>query len=49
MLVGSLWDQEDIYGAIAVFKALEPKDKLKEKVFLVRGPWHHGQEIGEAS
>jgi len=49
MLVGSLWDQEDIYGAIAVFKALEPKDKLKDKVFLVLGPWHHGQEIGEAS
>lgn len=49
MLVGSLWDQEDIYGAIAVFKALEPKDRLKDKVFLVLGPWHHGQEIGEAS
>ena len=26
MLVHSLWDQEDIYGAIAVYKALEPKD-----------------------
>src|SRR5450756_2754182 len=27
MLVHSLWDQEDIYGAIAVYKALEPKDQ----------------------
>src|SRR5689334_17485252 len=26
MLVHSLWDQEDIYGAIAVYKAIEPKD-----------------------
>ena len=26
MLVHSLWDQEDIYGAMAVYKALKPKD-----------------------
>ena len=26
MLVHSLWDQEDIYGAPAVYKAIEPKD-----------------------
>jgi hypothetical protein len=49
MLVHSLWDQEDIYGAIAVYKALEPKDTNNDKVFLVMGPWHHGQEIGEGS
>ena len=49
MLVHSLWDQEDIYGAIAVYKALEPKDTTNDKVFLVMGPWHHGQEIGEGS
>jgi len=49
MLVDSLWDQEDIYGAIAVYKAIKPKDKNNDKVFLVIGPWHHGQEIGEAS
>jgi uncharacterized protein len=49
MLVHSLWDQEDIYGAIAVWKALKPKDTANDKVFLVMGPWHHGQEIGEAS
>jgi uncharacterized protein len=48
MLVDSLWDQEDIYGAMAVYKALKPKDK-DNKVFLVIGPWHHGQEIGDGS
>ena len=45
MLVHSLWDQEDIYGAIAVYKAIEPKDTDNDKVFLVMGPWYHGQEI----
>src|SRR5882672_8116385 len=49
MLVHSLWDQEDIYGAIAVYKALKPKDIGNDKVFLVMGPWHHGQEIHEGS
>jgi putative CocE/NonD family hydrolase len=49
MLVHSLWDQEDIYGAIAVYKALEPKDAANDKVFLVMGPWYHGQEIDEGS
>jgi putative CocE/NonD family hydrolase len=49
MLVHSLWDQEDIYGAMAVYKAIKPKDTANDKVFLVMGPWHHGQEIEEAS
>ncbi len=49
MLVHSLWDQEDIYGAIAVYKAIKPKDTDNDKVFLVMGPWHHGQEIGDGS
>jgi hypothetical protein len=49
MLVHSLWDQEDIYGAIAVYNAIEPKDAGNDKVFLVMGPWHHGQEIGDGS
>jgi putative CocE/NonD family hydrolase len=49
MLVDSLWDQEDIYGAIAVYKAIKPKDTSNEKVFLVIGPWHHGQEIGDGT
>jgi len=49
MLVHSLWDQEDIYGDIAVYKAIKPKDTANDKVFLVLGPWHHGQEIAEGS
>jgi uncharacterized protein len=49
MLVHSLWDQEDIYGDIAVYKAIEPKDTANDKVFLVLGPWHHGQAIGDGS
>ena len=49
MLVHSLWDQEDIYGAPAVYKAIEPKDTANDKVFLVIGPWHHGQMIGNGS
>ncbi len=47
MLVHSLWDQEDIYGAIAVYKALQPKD-TNGNLYLVIGPWHHGQEIEDA-
>ena len=49
MLVDSLWDQEDIYGATAVYRAIKPKDAGNDKVFLVMGPWHHGQEIGDGS
>ena len=49
MLVASLWDQEDIYGAIAVYDAIEPKDVHNDMVYLVLGPWHHGQEIEDGS
>jgi hypothetical protein len=49
LLVHSLWDQEDIYGAPAVYKAIKPLDKDNDKVFLVMGPWHHGQEIEDAA
>jgi uncharacterized protein len=49
MLVHGLWDQEDIYGAIAVYKAIKPNDTNNDKVFLVMGPWHHGQQIEDGS
>ena len=49
MLVHSLWDQEDIYGAPAVYRAIKPKDTNNDKVFLVMGPWYHGQEIEDGS
>jgi putative CocE/NonD family hydrolase len=48
MLVHSLWDQEDIYGAQAMYRALKPKD-TGNRLFLVMGPWHHGQEIADGS
>src|SRR3546814_13040369 len=48
MLVHSLWDQEDIYGAMAVWKALKGNDPAGN-LHLVIGSWYHGQEITEAS
>jgi putative CocE/NonD family hydrolase len=44
LLVHSLWDAEDIYGAIAVYKAIKPHDK-DGLVFLTLGPWVHGGAI----
>ena len=52
MLVVGQWDQEDSYGAPAVYRALEPKDTANDKVSLVIGPWrhsgvnHYGYELG---
>jgi hypothetical protein len=43
MIVSGLFDQEDIYGGPALYKALAPKDPRGELVFLVLGPWNHGQ------
>ena len=48
MLVHSLYDAEDIYGAIAVWKALKPKDS-GHLLHLAMGPWNHGGEIGDGS
>jgi putative CocE/NonD family hydrolase len=47
MLVDSLWDAEDIYGAPAVYRALEPKDSGNNMVYLTLGPWYHGQAIDQ--
>jgi putative CocE/NonD family hydrolase len=44
MLVHSLWDQEDIYGNIAVYKALQAQHAAKAPLYLVIGPWFHHQE-----
>jgi putative CocE/NonD family hydrolase len=49
MLVHGLWDQEDIYGATAVYKALKPLDTTGDKVFLTLGPWYHGQQIADGA
>ncbi len=48
MLVHSLWDQEDIYGAMSVYSALQARNS-NGMVKLVMGPWHHGQSIDEGS
>ena len=44
MLVHSLWDQEDIFGNIAVYKALKARHADKAPLYLVMGPWFHHQE-----
>jgi putative CocE/NonD family hydrolase len=41
LIVGSEWDQEDIYGAPAVFDAVKGSDN--GNAHLVLGPWHHGE------
>ena len=52
MIVASLWDQEDMYGAIATYEATEPHDTANDRNFLVLGPWRHsgvnyeGRELG---
>ena len=47
LLVDSEWDQEDIYGAPAVFNAVKASDN--GNAHLVLGPWHHGEANGAAS
>ena len=49
MVVGSLWDQEDIYGAVHVYAALESKDRANDKVSIVLGPWRHSGVNAEGS
>jgi len=41
LTVGGWWDQEDRWGPLATFKALEPSDARNQN-FLVMGPWNHG-------
>jgi putative CocE/NonD family hydrolase len=41
MWIQGLWDQEDMWGAIHCFLAVEPKDKNNDKNYLVMGPWRH--------
>lgn len=39
--VAGWWDQEDIYGTHAIYKALEQHDSKNENCLVV-GPWNHG-------
>jgi hypothetical protein len=43
MWLQGLWDQEDMWGAIHSYQAVEPKDTSNDKNFLVMGPWRHSQ------
>ncbi|HEY1808272.1 MAG TPA: CocE/NonD family hydrolase, partial [Acidobacteriaceae bacterium] len=44
LLVGGEWDQEDIYGALAVYRALYADASNRDHLYLALGPWFHGQE-----
>jgi uncharacterized protein len=41
LVVGGLFDAEDVFGAWSLYKAIEEKAKNNNK--LVMGPWFHGQ------
>jgi putative CocE/NonD family hydrolase len=41
MWIQGLWDQEDMWGAIHSYQAVEPKDAGNDKNYLVMGPWRH--------
>lgn len=41
LIVGGWWDQEDLFGPLAMYRALEKTD-TDNQVFLVMGPWNHG-------
>src|SRR6202041_247384 len=41
MWIQGLWDQEDMWGAIHCYLAIEPKDTRNDMNFLVMGPWRH--------
>ena len=47
--VASQWDQEDSYGAVATYLAMEPKDTANDTNFLAIGPWSHGQSMKDGS
>ncbi len=49
MIVASQWDQEDMYGAIATYAAMKPKDTHGDACYLVLGPWRHSGVNYEAS
>lgn len=48
LLVGGLYDEQDQYGAPAVFRALAPLDRDR-RVHLLLGPWAHMGVFGDGS
>ena len=49
LVVHGLFDQEDNFGGIAAYRALEAKDTANTSVHLALGPWNHGQSQNEGS
>jgi putative CocE/NonD family hydrolase len=49
LVVHGLFDQEDNFGGIAVYRTLEAKDSANDMVHLAVGPWNHGQSQHEGS
>ncbi len=47
LTVGGWWDQEDLYGPQATYRAMERGDRAGRN-FIVIGPWYHGQWAREA-
>ncbi|MEE2692837.1 MAG: CocE/NonD family hydrolase [Pseudomonadota bacterium] len=43
MWLQGLWDQEDMWGAIHAYEAMEPRDRGNNRNYLVMGPWRHSQ------
>ena len=48
LTVAGWWDQEDGYGPLVTYAAMEPTDSLKRN-HLVVGPWFHGQWYDQAA
>ncbi|NYF78882.1 CocE/NonD family hydrolase [Granulicella arctica] len=49
MWLQGLWDQEDMWGAIHSYEAVESKDTNNDMNYLVMGPWRHSQVNYEGS
>lgn len=47
--VHGFWDQEDIYGAPAVYTVMEKHDKENDLNYFAAGPWYHGQVWADGS
>ena len=43
MWLQGLWDQEDMWGAIHSYEAMEARDTGNNRNYLVMGPWRHSQ------
>jgi uncharacterized protein len=43
MWLQGLWDQEDMWGAIHSYEAMEGRDTGNNRNYLVMGPWRHSQ------